>query len=409
VNRVTKAVLAVSLTVIVGSFGFIAGFATSRMLPAGALAPMDPASLGPPQSLTAARVNEALNILTARALVVPTESSATAGAVNGLLDSMGDKYAQYFDLKQYKKFNEVNMGSFGGIGVGLGEKNKAAFVLEVYPGTPAANAGIKPGDIFRVINGERRVAWLSADVVARVRGNLGTTVTVTLFRPSTAKGAAKGAGTESTYNLTRARISYPNLKTELIGSVGYLRLGQFNANSSSEISKGVKSLTAKGAKSLILDLREDPGGLLDQAVEVSSLFIPDGPIVRVDERGKPEEVLRATGSKMTDLPMVVLIDNNSASASEITAGALQDYKRAVLVGDKSYGKGSVQTAIELRSGGAIKFTIAHYLTPKSRVINGVGLTPDVIVKMDPLKQMKRATDIQLLKALQIANAKATGK
>ena len=132
----------------------------------------------------------------------------------------------------------------------------------------------------------------------------------------------------------------------------------------------------------MLDLRDNPGGLLDQAVDVSSLFIADGAIVRVDERNKPEQVLNATGNKVTDAPLVVLINGDSASASEIAAGALQDYGRAMLVGEKSFGKGSVQTIEELPDGGAVKFTIAHYLTPKKRVINGTGLTPDVVVVMD---------------------------
>ena len=155
----------------------------------------------------------------------------------------------------------------------------------------------------------------------------------------------------------------------------------------------------------MLDLRDDPGGLLDQAVDVSSLFIADGAIVRVDERNKPEQVLNANGDKITDAPMAVLINGDSASASEIAAGALQDYGRAVLVGEQSFGKGSVQTIEELPEGGAVKFTIAHYLTPKKRVINGVGLKPDVVVVMDREKQMERKTDTQLQKALEVVKSK----
>jgi carboxyl-terminal processing protease len=192
----------------------------------------------------------------------------------------------------------------------------------------------------------------------------------------------------------------------MIGKVGYVRLGQLNANAEDEIRKAIESLTKKGARSLVLDLRSNPGGLLDEAVRVSSLFIKDGVIVRVDERGKAEEELRATGRKMTDLPLVVLIDGDSASASEIAGGALQDYGRATLVGEKSYGKGSVQTVEDVSWGGGIKFTIAHYLTPKKRVIDGKGLTPDVVVKMDRMKQMERDTDTQLKRALEIAERKA---
>jgi carboxyl-terminal processing protease len=402
-NRVTKVILAVSLTVIIGSIGFIGGFATSRMMPADTFAHIGE-GLVSQDSTISANVDEVYRLMKKRALIIPEETSATAGAVDGLLGSMGDKYATYFDPEHFKAFNEDSMGSFGGIGVVLGEKNGGTYITEVYKGTPAFAAGILPGDVFRVIDGDRRTDWQTTDVVKRVRGEVGTDVKITLLRPK--KGSPNG-GEEKSFKLTRATINYPNLKSEMIGKVGYMRLGQFNANAEGDLRKAISSLEKKGAKSLVLDLRSNPGGLLDEAVDVSSLFIKDGVIVRVDERGKPEQELRATGSKATDLPLVLLIDNDSASASEITGGALQDYGRATLVGEKSYGKGSVQTVEEVSWGGAVKFTIAHYLTPKKRVIDGKGLTPDVVVKMDRMKQMERATDIQLKKALEIANDKAS--
>ncbi|NTU70590.1 MAG: PDZ domain-containing protein [Coriobacteriia bacterium] len=401
-NKATKAILAVSLTIIVGSLGFIGGFATSRILPADSpLTTVVTDHVKAPTTVSG-RVDEVYELMKKRALVVPAETSATAGAVEGLLQSNGDKYATYFDDTHFKAFNEDSMGSFGGIGVVLGEKDGTTYITEVYKGTPAGRAGLLPGDEFRVIDGTRRTNWQTTDVVKKVRGEVGTKVTITLYRPK--KGTAH-SGTEKEFTLTRATINYPNLKSEMIDGVGYMRLGQFNANAESDVAKAIASLTKKGAKSLILDLRSDPGGLLDEAVSVSSLFIKDGVIVRVDERGKPEDEIKATGRKMTDLPLVVLIDGDSASASEITAGALQDYGRATLVGEKSYGKGSVQTVEAVSWGGGVKFTIAHYLTPKKRVINGKGLTPDVVVKMDRMDQVKRSTDIQLKKAVEIARQK----
>lgn len=402
-HKVTKAVLAVSLTIIIASIGFIGGFATSRMMPADTFAHFEGGSTATTSTL-GDRVSEVLSLMNSEALVVPTEASATAGAVDGLVKSTGDKYAMYFDATHYKAFNEDTMGSFGGIGVVLGEKNGTTYITEVYKGTPAASVGLRPGDVFLEINGQRRANWQTTDVVKLVRGDVGTTVTVTVLRP--AKLGSTTVGAEKSYTITRAKIDYPNLKSEMIGQVGYMRLGQFNANAESDIRKAIGDLTSKGAKSLVLDLRSNPGGLLDEAVDVSSLFIKDGTIVRVDKRNAPEEVLTATGRKVTDLPLVVLIDGDSASASEITGGALQDHKRAILVGEKSYGKGSVQTVSDLSWGGAVKFTIAHYLTPLKRVINGKGLTPDVVVKMDRLKQLDRKTDTQLKKALEIANQQA---
>jgi carboxyl-terminal processing protease len=182
-------------------------------------------------------------------------------------------------------------------------------------------------------------------------------------------------------------------------------LAEFNANAGADMDKAIAEMTDKGAKAMILDLRQNPGGLLDQAVDVSSLFINDGVVVRVDQRGRPEEVHYASGHKVTDMPLILLVDGDSASASEIVAGALQDYGRATLVGEKTFGKGSVQTIVQLKDGGGVKFTIAHYLTPKKRAIDGLGLAPDVLVKMDPMKQVDHKTDTQLTKAIEIAKSK----
>jgi len=403
-NRVTKVVLTVSLTVISMSIGFIGGFATSRMMPSDPFVSLT-ADLASPRTATADRVDEVYRLMKRRALVIPKETSATAGAVQGLLDSAGDDYAMYLDKTHYRTFSEDSMGSFGGIGVVLGEKSGTTYVTEVFKGTPAFRVGVLPGDVFVGINGDRRTDWQTTEVVKRVRGEVGTKVRITFSRRKKG-GSGTRRETEKTFTITRASIDYPNLKSEMIGKVGYLRLGQFNANSEGEVRKAVMRLTKKGATSLVLDLRSNPGGLLDQAVGVSSVFIKDGVIVRVDERNKPEDELRASSHKLTNLPLVVLIDGDSASASEIVGGALQDYGRATLVGEKSFGKGSVQTVEGLTWGGGIKFTIAHYLTPKKRVIDGKGLTPDVVVKMDRMKQAKRSTDTQLKRALEIARKKA---
>ena len=398
-NTTMKAVLAVALTVIIAATGFLGGFVTAKVTPGY---PSFEAIASPSSdSRVGSRVDEVKALLDEQALVPPKETSATAGAIQGLLDSSGDKYALYFDQKHFEYFNEETAGSFGGIGVVLGEKDGQAYVVEVYDGTPAKKAGMKAGDVFRTIGGVTREKWTSDEVVKRVRGDEGSKVTVTMERP------AKDPKTEPTsekFTLTRAKIVYPNIKSEVIGKVGYIRLGQFNAKATDDTRDAIKSLTKKGATSFVLDLRDNPGGLLDEAIKVSSLFVDSGVVVRVDERGKPETEFRTSGRTATNAPVVVLINGNSASASEIAGGALQDYGRAKLVGEQSFGKGSVQTIEELPWGGAVKFTTAHYLTPKGRVINGKGLKPDVIVKMDAEKQMERATDTQLKRALEIARA-----
>ena len=397
-NRATRFVLAAALAVILAAGGFIGGFVTARSVPAVSL----PAIVkGTGASTLGKRIDEVNAILQKDALKPPSETSATAGALDGLLTATGDKYALYFDTKHYQYFNEESQGSFGGIGVVLGEKDGNAYLVEVYKDTPAAAAGMKPGDRFSVIDGEKQAKWTSDEVVKRVRGEVGTKVKLTMIRPAK---DGKGADATFTVELTRATINLPNTETKLYGTVGYIRLGQFNAQSAKDIAAAVKDLSGKGAKSFVLDLRDNPGGLLEQAVDVTSLFVPSGVVVRIDQRNKPEAELRATGNKITDAPLVVLINGDSASASEITGGALQDYGRATLVGETSFGKGSVQNVEELSFGGAIKYTTAHYLTPKKRVIDGIGLTPDVVVKMDPEKQADPATDTQLQRALQIARS-----
>jgi carboxyl-terminal processing protease len=399
-NRTTKVIVALALAVIVASGGFIAGYVAAN---ANTFTESPAAvSLGIAKSDMESKVTEVYNLLRSQGLQPPSEASATAGAVQGLLDSNGDKYAMYFDQTEFKAFNEMTNGAFGGIGVVLGEnKQGQAYVVQVYPDTPAFSAGMKSGDIFHSIEGTTQPKWTQDEVVKLVRGDVGTVVHLVMTRPN--KDPHKPA-TDVTFVITRAQINVPNTKTQMYGKVGYIRMGQFTANSAADMEKSIVEVTNKGAKAIVFDLRENPGGLLDEAVDVSSLFVQQGPIVRIDERNKPEDVRYAVGHKMTDLPLVVLVDSNSASASEITAGALQDYGRATLVGEKSFGKGSVQTIVKLSDGSGVKFTIAHYLTPKKRAINGIGLTPDVVVPMDPMKQANPKTDIQLIKAIAIANA-----
>jgi carboxyl-terminal processing protease len=390
-NTGVKVVIALALAIIIGSAGFVGGFVVANVneLP---MPEVDASSsLGQ-------QVEEVNALLQREALKPPNETSATAGAVQGLLDSSGDKYGFYFDARHFEFFNEETMGEFGGIGVVLGDRDGTAYVVEVYDKTPAADAGIEPGDQFAGIDGVEREKWTTEEVVKRVRGEEGTDVELVMVRP----GEKGRPGKEYTVTVTRDTIELPNIESELKGDVGYVRLAQFNAKSGEDIAKAVKSLEKKGARSFVLDLRDNPGGLLEEAVDVTSLFVPSGIVVSVDSRVGDTISQRATGNDITDAPLVVLINGNSASASEIVAGALQDHGRATLLGEKSFGKGSVQTVEQLSNGGAVKFTTAHYLTPKGRSIDGEGLTPDVVVKMDIEKQADPATDVQLKRALEIA-------
>lgn len=343
---------------------------------------------------------------------VPSETTATAGAINGILQSAGDKYSRYMPAKEFSSYSEEMGGQFGGIGIVMSEKDGTAYVVEVYKNTPASKAGIRSGDVFYKIGNKTSEKWTTQEVQKLVKGKEGTKVTLTMIRPP--KKGEKITSTKDmegkklTFTMTRAMITYPNVRSSMkAGNVGYIRLGEFNNLASKQVGEAVQKLEKKGAKSLVLDLRENPGGLIKEAVNVSSLFVEKGKIVETRSRNKESnETFYATGKKITDLPLVVLIDENSASASEIVAGALQDYKRAVLVGTKSFGKGSVQAQYPLSDGSAILLTVQHYFTPKNQDINGKGLTPNIKVDMDPMKQSEAKTDIQLQRALKEAQKKA---
>lgn len=394
-QRILKATLAVALVVTIGASAFIGGALFERFSASGLSLP-EVAS--PSSGAVPALVTEVQRIMQADALKPSSEDSMTTGAIEGLLGSLGDKYASYFDPKANKEFQMDANGEFFGVGMSVGMNENTPTISSVFKGTPAEKAGLKAGDQILAVDGVRKAKWELDDVVSRIRGPLGTKVTVEIFRPDTAKNL--------TFTMTRERIAIPNIMSEMVGKdVGLIRMMQFNSLAADDIRKAIGELGGKGAKGFILDLRENPGGLLSSAVGVSSLFIESGVIVRVDERGKPETQENALSDKATDKPLVVLIDANSASASEIVAGALQDYKRATIVGEKSYGKGSVQIVRQLSNGGSVKLTNAHYLTPKSRVIDGVGVVPDVIVPMDLKLQAKKETDTQLKRALEILRAK----
>jgi carboxyl-terminal processing protease len=316
----------------------------------------------------------------------------TAGAISGMLESLEDSHAVYFDAKHFEYFNEMSSGVFYGIGITIANDGDDLVIRSVIAGTPAEAAGLKMNDLIVEINGEARERWDTDEAVLRIRGEEGTKVTLGIRRD--------GAEELLDFEITRGKIDVPNVETELLeGNVGYIRLYQFSEPAADDVRDAIKTLTDQGAEGFVLDLRDNPGGLLASAVDVSSLFIADGVVVSVEDRTGTIEEHRATGETATDAPLVVLINGDSASASEIVGGAVQDYGRATLVGEQSFGKGSVQQIEELTFGGAIKLTIAHYVTPKRRVINKIGLTPDVEVTMAPELQAEKDTDTQLQRAV----------
>ncbi|MCX7642989.1 MAG: S41 family peptidase [Armatimonadetes bacterium] len=316
------------------------------------------------------------------------ENQLTYGAISGLLRATGDQYTRYLKPEDLEQFTTRSHGEYEGIGAELtiavdpttGEERLT--IMSVFPEQPADKAGLRPLDRILKIDGKPTDKMTLEQAVSLIRGPRGTTVTLTIQRD--------GIPEPFDVTLTRQRVQIPVLQKRMLDDkVGYIRLLEFNEKSAPELSKALDELKSKGAKALILDLRGNPGGLLDAAVEVASLFIPKGPIVTVKSRTEGEQVFEAIPSlyKGWEGPMVVLVDNRSASASEIVAGALRDHKVAEVLGEKTFGKASVQTVVNLRGGGALIVTTGSYLTPSGYDIHAnKGLVPDKKLEPTPEEQ-----------------------
>lgn len=299
------------------------------------------------------------------------------GALSGMLQSL-DPHSQFMDKEAFHAMKEDTSGHFGGLGITIGLRDMVLTVIAPMEGTPAFRAGLMPGDRIIEIEGESTDGLALDEAVKRLRGEPGTRVKIKVFRPQTQL--------VKDMVLERAVINVPSVKDAQVleGNIGYVRLLQFGETTSIDLQKELNALEAQGIQALILDLRNNPGGLLSSAVDVSQKFLKrNSPIVFTRGRGDSiDHSYRARLRKtFPDMPMVVLINGASASASEIVAGALQDHKRAVLLGEKSFGKGSVQTVIPQEGGTAIRLTTAKYYTPSERIIHDNGIEPNVVVPM----------------------------
>lgn len=336
------------------------------------------------------------------------------GAIKGMLRELGDPFTRFMAPDDYTGFREENTGHFKGIGAVLGvdHRTNQIQVIRVFRGNPAQKAGLKPGDYIIGINDEPTDDLSLEVAVNKIRGEAGTKVKLTVRRPD--PGAkpldkdwlkkngidpdeprvdpVKLPGETLDLQVTRDDVKIPIVESEMIGDdIGYLYLQTFNEQSYKQLSESLEALRKKGAKGLILDLRDDPGGMLDECIKVCSMFLTEGAIVHVQERDKAPETLSVIPQYTTapNLPIVVLVNHFSASASEILSGALQDHKRAILVGATTYGKGLVQTVVPLSDNSAVAITTAKYLTPNKRDINRKGIEPDIPVEWDLTDEQER--------------------
>jgi carboxyl-terminal processing protease len=327
------------------------------------------------------------------------QSESMDSAINGLLQSL-DPYSAYMSPEIFEEMQTETSGEFGGLGIEVSMEAGVVKVITPIDDTPAAEAGIKAGDYIVKINDVQVQGKSLSEAVDLMRGPIGSGIELTVRR--------RGVKKALTFNIIREIIEVQSVKSELLeNNIGYIRLTSFNDNSSQQIKKQIHKLKKnKNLNSFILDLRNNPGGLLSQAIKISDFFLENGEIVSTKSRKKSEN--RKWFAKKGDITegktLLVLINYGSASASEIVAGALKDHKRAILIGENSYGKGSVQSIIPLKNKGAIRLTVAKYYLPSGKSISEVGVRPDIEVNEEGDNfKIKTDTDNQLNYAIKLLN------
>lgn len=320
-------------------------------------------------------------------------SSLIQGATAGIVDSLDDPYSKYLDKDTWQELKIRLEAQFGGIGVYISQDEQGRLkVVAPIKGTPAFAAGVLHNDIIIAINGEATTHMTQDEAANLMRGDPGTQVILTVYRESD--------GGEHDFKIVREIINVPSVEDQVLEDnpeIGYIKLNQFHSQSPQEMADSMNRLLEQSKiKGLILDLRFNGGGDFDAAISIAGIFLDGDEVVSVVNGKGTERIFRATAGKV-DIPLVVLVNSDSASASEILAGALQDNKRAVLVGEKTYGKGLVQTVYPLRDGGALKLTTSKYFTPNGTDINEIGINPDYEVNLD----LQSNEDVQLKKAIEV--------
>jgi carboxyl-terminal processing protease len=379
-DRWQKIAVAVLCAVIAALGSFSLGFSLGRP---GASVPLFGSDSGDGDEV----ITHAMEKIRSSAVDPPSQKELTRAAVKGMVTELNesqDPYAAFYSPLGYRAFQEYTSGRFSGIGVWLKERAGKLEIVSVLPRTPALKAGLRRGDVIRRVDGESVGAMSTDEAVGRIKGPSGSVVELAVLR----------SGEILELSLTRRSIDLPNVVARLQESgLGYIRLYGFARGAGRQLRDRVERLRSTGAEGVILDLRDNGGGLFSEAIDVASVFIEDGDIVTYKEGSDVETVYAAEGQAYEELPLVVLVNEGTASASEIVAGALQDRQRAILVGSTTYGKGSVQNVFPLPDASALKITTGAYLTPAGRDINGEGIEPDVEIAGGAALQKRRAAEI----------------
>lgn len=331
------------------------------------------------------------------------DQSLLDGAIKGMFEAVGDPYTAYYDADQFQAYMEQVQGSYVGIGVvvGLNEDNKVT-VVSAIDGSPGKKAGLLSGDLIVKVNGDDVTGLNLEQVVSKIKGDAGTSVVLEIEREGSAKLIEK--------EITREEIMLNSVDSMLLeDNIGYITITQFETNTAKEFKEHLDKLQSANIKGLILDVRDNPGGMMDTVVQIVDQLIGESVIVYTEDKAGKKEIMSSEEKSKIDLPMVVLINEGSASASEIFAGALQDTGAATVVGATSFGKGIVQRMSDLNDGTGYKITVSEYFTPNGRNIHGKGIEPDVPVEMSQKARYEAdfdlKDDVQLNKAIEIMREK----
>ncbi len=332
------------------------------------------------------------------------EQELRDGLYAGLLEGVGDKYSVYYNADEYADLQVSTTGQYYGIGAGLSQ-NKTTMevtVNKIYEGTPSEAAGMKKDDVILSVDGTEATSMELTNLVKLIRGDEGTTVHIEIYRPSTEENLS--------FDVERADVTLPSVSSQMLeNSIGYILIDSFETDTAKQFEQALADLQAQGMKSLIVDVRYNPGGMLTSVVQILDDILPEGLLVYIEDKYGNRQDYNSDGDTYLDCPIAVLMNENSASAAEIFAGAIKDYDYGTLIGTTTYGKGIVQTIFPLENGDAVKITTAKYFTPKGNYIHGVGIAPDIELEYEYLnpdgEEYEMQYDNQVQKAIEVLTEK----